>query len=45
MAGALDSEIEEVVLLPDLPQNLTYPQIQPHLLRQVLEALESIDCC
>jgi 8-oxo-dGTP diphosphatase len=33
------SEIEEVILSATLPDNLTYPDIQPHLFKKVLEYL------
>lgn len=30
-----DFEMEKVVLFPDLPDNLTYPQIQPELVKKI----------
>jgi 8-oxo-dGTP diphosphatase len=33
------SEIAEIVLLDHLPENLTHPDIQPHLFRKTLEFL------
>ena len=36
-SGTLDSEIEKVVLLEELPDNLTYPLIQPKLIAKVVE--------
>ena len=33
------SEIEEVVLLDNIPDHLTHPDIQPHLFRKTLEYL------
>jgi 8-oxo-dGTP diphosphatase len=35
-----NSEIAETILLSDLPDNLTYPDIQPYLFRRVLEFLK-----
>jgi 8-oxo-dGTP diphosphatase len=37
------SEIEEVILNDHLPENLTYPDIQPHLFRRIIEFLEEIE--
>ena len=34
----LQSEIEKTVLLDDLPENWTYPQIQPKLIKRVMQA-------
>jgi len=34
------SEIAEVKMMDSLPENLTHPDIQPHLYRRVLEFLE-----
>jgi len=34
-----DSEIKEIFLLDDMPENLTYPQIQPHLWERVRESI------
>ena len=34
------SEIAEICLFESLPENLTYPDIQPHLFARVLEFLE-----
>ena len=31
----LHSEIERIVIRDDLPENLTYPEIQPYLMREV----------
>ena len=36
-SGTLDSEMEQVVLLEELPDNWTYPQIQPKLIAKVIE--------
>lgn len=36
-SGTLDSEIEKVVLLEELPDNWTYPLIQPKLIAKVVE--------
>ena len=36
-SGTLDSEIEKVVLLEKLPDNWTYPLIQPKLIEKVVE--------
>ena len=36
-----NTEIEETVLMDDLPGNLTYPDIQPHLFRRILEYLNT----
>lgn len=33
-------EIDEVILAETLPENLTYPDIQPHLFAKVLEFLQ-----
>jgi len=35
-----NSEIAETALMDDLPGNLTYPDIQPHLFRKVLDYLK-----
>ena len=37
------SEIEEVILKDHLPEDLTYPDIQPHLFRKIIEFLEERD--
>lgn len=34
-------EMERVVLFPDLPEELTYPQIQPELFRKAKSVLEA----
>lgn len=34
--GEIDSEIEKIVMLDDLPDNLTYPNIQPYLIKEML---------
>ena len=34
------SEVAEIVLLKRLPEDLTYPDIQPHLFRRTVEYLE-----
>jgi 8-oxo-dGTP diphosphatase len=36
-----NSEIAETILLSDLPDKLTYPDIQPYLFRRVLEFLKT----
>ena len=36
-SGTLDSEMEKVVLLEELPDNCTYPLIQPKLIEKVIE--------
>jgi 8-oxo-dGTP diphosphatase len=36
-----NSEIEETALMDDLPDNLTYPDIQPYLFRKVLHYLNT----
>ena len=36
-SGPLDSEMEQVVLLEELPDNCTYPLIQPKLIEKVIE--------
>ena len=36
-SGTLDSEIEKVVMLEELPDNWTYPLIQPKLIAKVVE--------
>lgn len=36
-SGTLDSEMEQVVLLEKLPDNWTYPLIQPKLIEKVIE--------
>lgn len=40
--GVIDdkSEIEEVVFLDNLPGNLTYPDIQPHLFGRVIKYIQ-----
>ena len=35
------SEIAEVILLDHLPENLTHPDIQPHLFKRTMEFIES----
>jgi 8-oxo-dGTP diphosphatase len=35
------SEIAEIKMMDSLPQNLTHPDIQPHLYKRILEHLES----
>ncbi len=35
-------EIEEIKIVEDLPSNLTYPLIQPHLYKKVKEYIESV---
>lgn len=37
-----DSEIGELRLFDSLPEDLTYPEIQPHLFRRVSEFLSSV---
>lgn len=39
--GKLNSEYEmaELILTKDMPQNLTYPEIQPHLFTKVIDSL------
>jgi 8-oxo-dGTP diphosphatase len=37
-----DSEIGETRLFGSLPEDLTYPEIQPHLFRRVSEFLKSV---
>lgn len=37
MGSLPESEIGEVMLSKDMPENLTYPEIQPVLQRKVLE--------
>lgn len=34
-SGQLDSEMEKVVLMDELPQNWTYPLIQPKLIESI----------
>ena len=36
-SGTLDSEMEKVVLLEELPDNWTYPLMQPKLIEKVIE--------
>jgi len=38
------SEIAEVVYLDHLPQNLTHPDIQPHLFNRTIEYLNTENC-
>jgi len=33
--GKIDSEIERIALMDTLPENLTYPQIQPELMKEL----------
>ena len=35
----LHSEIERIVIRDDLPDNWTYPEIQPYLMREVLKRI------
>jgi 8-oxo-dGTP diphosphatase len=35
-----NSEISEVIFVDNLPENLTYQDIQPHLFRKVIEFLK-----
>ena len=37
-SGELHSEIEEIVLMDELPKNWTYPLIQPKLIEKYLQA-------
>jgi 8-oxo-dGTP diphosphatase len=39
------SEIAEVKIMDSLPENLTHPDIQPHLYQRVLEHLSDRDSC
>lgn len=41
LAELLDYEMAELVLMDQLPRNLTYPLIQPHLFNQVLNWMTS----
>jgi 8-oxo-dGTP diphosphatase len=34
------SEIAEICLLETIPENITYPDIQPHLFKKILEFIE-----
>jgi 8-oxo-dGTP diphosphatase len=36
-----NSEIAELIMKDNLPENLTYPDIQPHLFRRVNEYLNT----
>ena len=36
-SGQLDSEMEKVVLMDELPQNWTYPLIQPKLIEKYMQ--------
>lgn len=36
-SGTLDSEMEQVVLLEELPDNCTYPLIQPKLIEKIIK--------
>jgi 8-oxo-dGTP diphosphatase len=36
-----NSEIAEVIMKDDLPENLTYPDIQPHLFKRINEYLKT----
>jgi 8-oxo-dGTP diphosphatase len=36
------SEIEEVIFLENLPSNLTYPDIQPHLFDRVIKYIQGL---
>lgn len=38
--GEINSEIERIELLDEIPENLTYPYIQPALFNRVLEYLK-----
>ena len=38
-----NSEIAETAIMDDLPGKLTYPDIQPHMFRKVIEFLEGKD--
>lgn len=37
-----ESEIEEIKFVNDLPKNLTYPAIQPHLYKKVFNYIENL---
>lgn len=41
-SGRLDSEIAEVLLLDELPENWTYPLIQPKLIDEYLRRIDSV---
>ena len=43
MAEKLQSEIQELAFLSDLPEDLTYPQIQPHLFNRVRTVIGMAD--
>ena len=36
----LDFEIEKIESFKNIPENLTYPQIQPHLFQEIVKRLE-----
>ena len=42
-SGKLESEMEKVVLMDDLPENWTYPLIQPQLIERYLQ-IENPSC-
>ena len=39
LLGRFDHEIESVALFKDLPDHLTYPDIQPHLMAHVIDII------
>ena len=44
-AQDLHSEIEKVVLTDTLPDNWTYPEIQPKLIKRVISQVSSTSSC
>ncbi len=40
--GVLEHEIEKVALFEKMPESLTYPDIQPHLLNKVKEVMGTL---
>lgn len=43
-ATELHSEMEKIVLLDELPEEWTYPLIQPKLIEKYLQMINTIDC-
>ncbi len=43
LVGSFEHEIQSVGLFQEMPEHLTYPDIQPHLMEHVIETLKKRD--
>ena len=41
-SGRMEYEMEKVILMDELPENWTYPLIQPRLLAEYLRRVDSV---